>query len=89
MISGKKSVRLRRVAALALAAAALSVVAAACGDDDDTAGSDTTAATGSTGGDIAQRVDAAQEVCRGAGGSARGEVLEPAAARVAARHSSS
>ena len=63
MISGKKSVRLRRVAALALASAAMGVVAVACGDDD-TASSDTAAATGSTG-DIVQRVDAAQEVCRG------------------------
>ena len=63
MISGTKGVRLRRVAALTLAATALSVVAVACGDDDDTSGSDTAAATGPAG-DIAQRVDAAQEICR-------------------------
>jgi ribose transport system substrate-binding protein len=65
MKSGTSGVRIRRFAALALAATALSAVAAACGgDDDDNAAGDTAGATGPSG-DIAQRVDAAQEVCRG------------------------
>jgi ribose transport system substrate-binding protein len=63
MSSGPRRFRVRRIAALALAAAALGDVATACGDDDEAGGAtaDTTAAAG----DIAARVDAAQEVCRG------------------------
>ena len=64
MIPGNKGVRLRRVAALALATAALGGVAVACGDDDDSADDTNTAAAGSNG-DIAERVTTAQEVCRG------------------------